>query len=198
MYCVKCKKQTETKDSYEALSKNNRKMMKGICIICNSKKATFLKSSQGKGIVSNVVKKVPLIGKFLSPLFEKIGLGINKTENGCRCSTNTDDITSIIAKILLYMQKYGEHSIDEEYKGTGLYLTPHSGYGLYLGPHKGGILPIIPILAAIIGGLGGVGGLAGGISSAVNAGRQTEEQKRHHKVIEEQMKGSGIFLGKRR
>ena len=43
----------------------------------------------GTGVVSNVVGKVPVIGKVLGPLLQKIGLGnddINKIKGGgCVC-----------------------------------------------------------------------------------------------------------------
>ena len=63
----------------------------------------------GGGIASEFVGKVPLIGSFLKPLLEKIGLGIsdsNKVMNGgCICL------------------------------GKGLYLRPYGG-GLYTGPER--------------------------------------------------------------
>jgi len=64
----------------------------------------------GAGVVSNLVGNVPLIGSFLKPLLEKMGLGIkdcNKVMNGgCVC-----------------MKKFGK----------GLYLMPYGG-GLFIGP----------------------------------------------------------------
>lgn len=42
MYCLKCKKHTESKDTIESVSKNKRPILKGICTICNSKKNRFL------------------------------------------------------------------------------------------------------------------------------------------------------------
>src|SRR5271165_5967376 len=63
----------------------------------------------GSGVVSEFVGKVPLIGSFLKPFLEKIGLGIsdsNKVMNGkCVCL------------------------------GKGLYLRPY-GAGLYIGPER--------------------------------------------------------------
>ena len=47
MYCVNCKGSTETRNISEMVSKNNRKMKKGICIVCGSKKSTFVKSGSG-------------------------------------------------------------------------------------------------------------------------------------------------------
>src|SRR5271165_5447273 len=63
----------------------------------------------GSGVVSEFVGKVPVIGNFLKPLLEKIGLGIadsNKVMNG--------------GCIFL---------------GKGLYLRPYGG-GLYIGPER--------------------------------------------------------------
>ncbi|GIY77727.1 DUF5679 domain-containing protein [Caerostris darwini] len=34
IYCVKCKSHTETKDINQTVSKNNRPMLKGICVQC--------------------------------------------------------------------------------------------------------------------------------------------------------------------
>lgn len=42
IYCLKCKTHTDTRDVYETTSKNGRKMKKGICTVCGSKKSTFL------------------------------------------------------------------------------------------------------------------------------------------------------------
>lgn len=43
IYCVKCKAKTGTKDLHEAVSKNGRKMIKGVCSICGTKKNQFVK-----------------------------------------------------------------------------------------------------------------------------------------------------------
>jgi hypothetical protein len=68
----------------------------------------------GAGIVSDFVGKTPLIGSFLKPLLQKIGLGIkdcNKVMNGgCVCLRKARGQT-----------------------GKGLYMRPH-GAGLYIGP----------------------------------------------------------------
>jgi len=68
----------------------------------------------GAGIVSDFVGKTPLIGSFLKPLLQKIGLGIkdcNKVMNGgCVCLKKARGRT-----------------------GKGLYMRPY-GAGLYIGP----------------------------------------------------------------
>jgi hypothetical protein len=64
----------------------------------------------GSGVVSDFVGKTPLIGSFLKPLLQKLGLGIkdyNKIKNGgCVC-----------------LRKFGK----------GLYLRPYGG-GLFIAP----------------------------------------------------------------
>jgi hypothetical protein len=69
----------------------------------------------GSGIVSDVVSKVPVVGSFLGPLLQKIGLGnkdINKIKKGgCVCCNGLK-----IKKV-----------------GGGIYLGPQ-GDGLFLGP----------------------------------------------------------------
>ena len=71
----------------------------------------------GTGIVSDVVGKVPVIGSFLAPLLQKIGLGledINKiNRGGCVC----------------------QNGVDIKRHGNGLYLGPQ-GSGLFLGPER--------------------------------------------------------------
>ena len=38
MYCVKCKKATDTSDVQFAVSKNGRNMKRGTCVICGTTK----------------------------------------------------------------------------------------------------------------------------------------------------------------
>jgi len=44
IYCLKCKKKTDTKDEHKTVSKNGRSMIKGTCAVCGSKKSEFVKS----------------------------------------------------------------------------------------------------------------------------------------------------------
>ena len=41
MYCVKCKRNTDTLDLHHAVSKNNRNMLKGTCSVCGTTKNQF-------------------------------------------------------------------------------------------------------------------------------------------------------------
>jgi len=47
MYCVKCKKQTETKDMQNSMSKNGRPMIRGVCTVCGTTKTQFVKAKGG-------------------------------------------------------------------------------------------------------------------------------------------------------
>lgn len=42
-YCLKCKKKQVIKDWVDAVSKNGRKMRKGVCTVCNTKVSRFMK-----------------------------------------------------------------------------------------------------------------------------------------------------------
>ena len=55
IYCVKCRKKTDTSDSYETISKNNKKMVKGNCVICGKNKTQFI----GSGIVNKTINNLP-------------------------------------------------------------------------------------------------------------------------------------------
>ena len=48
LYCVKCKKKTETNSMTRFMSKNNRPMLKGICTVCGMKKASFISNISNK------------------------------------------------------------------------------------------------------------------------------------------------------
>ena len=69
----------------------------------------------GDGIVSDFIGKAPVIGSFLKPLLQKIGLGVDGCntimKGGCVC----------LSKL-----------------GKGLYMRPYGG-GLYIGPQGSGL-----------------------------------------------------------
>ena len=61
MYCVKCKKKTETPDIIPVTTKNGTSMVKGICAICGSKKSSFIRSAIGKGFgLNSFVNNLPI------------------------------------------------------------------------------------------------------------------------------------------
>ena len=43
MYCVKCKKATDTSGVQFAVSKNERNMKRGTCVLCRTTKTQFIK-----------------------------------------------------------------------------------------------------------------------------------------------------------
>ena len=48
-YCLKCRKNTESKNPKVVRTKNGRIMLLSICAVCNSKKSKFLKEQEAKG-----------------------------------------------------------------------------------------------------------------------------------------------------
>ena len=70
-YCVKEKKKTGNKDIKVEKTKNNRYVMKSICVDCGSKKTTFVSKQDGEGLLSMLgidsgpIKNIPLIGALL-------------------------------------------------------------------------------------------------------------------------------------
>ena len=60
IYCMKCKRKTQTLNLIESVTKNNRPILKGTCEICKTKKNQFIsKSKSGGDIVSSVISKIP-------------------------------------------------------------------------------------------------------------------------------------------
>ena len=59
----------------------------------------------------------------------------------------------------------------------------------YMEKH-GGFLPLLALIPLIAGAVGAAGGLTGGIASAVNSSRQTNEQARHNREMEEANKAA--------
>ena len=63
LYCVKCKRKTETRDLLNVRSKNNRPMLRGICTECCTTKTQFVKDAKGGDLVgslNSVTKNIKL------------------------------------------------------------------------------------------------------------------------------------------
>jgi len=59
---------------------------------------------------------------------------------------------------------------------------------------SGGFIPLLSLIPLLAGVASGVGGLAGGIGSIVNSVKINQEQQRHNRAIEEQLKtGTGVI-----
>src|ERR1043165_5905035 len=54
MYCVKCKSKTGTRDIQNVVSKNNRPILRGVCVVCGTTKTQFVKLSKGGDLVSSL------------------------------------------------------------------------------------------------------------------------------------------------
>jgi len=57
-YCLKCKRKTKNENETIVTIKNGRKMMKSTCAECKITKCKFLKNTEGKGVVKNIVDTV--------------------------------------------------------------------------------------------------------------------------------------------
>jgi len=48
MYCLKCRRVTDTDDMVETVTSNGRNMMKGRCVVCGTTKNKFIKKTGGR------------------------------------------------------------------------------------------------------------------------------------------------------
>ena len=62
-YCLKSRKNTESKNPKVARTKNGRIMLLSKCAMCDSKKSKFIKEQEASGLLSSLGIKTPL--KFL-------------------------------------------------------------------------------------------------------------------------------------
>ena len=66
--CLKCRKNTENINRRVPKTRNGRTMILSKCGRCSSKKSTFIKNQEAKGLLSNVRKPlsiVPILGDIL-------------------------------------------------------------------------------------------------------------------------------------
>ena len=61
IYCVKFRKGTENIDPKMVRTKTNRLIMQEKCPVCGIKKSRFVKEQEGKGLLSSLGIKTPLI-----------------------------------------------------------------------------------------------------------------------------------------
>ena len=59
MYCVKCKKTTDTSNIQYAVSKNDRNMKRGTCVICGTTKTQFIKVHKGALLLNEAINNLP-------------------------------------------------------------------------------------------------------------------------------------------
>ena len=61
-YCLKCRKNTESKNPKVVRTKNGRIMLLSKCAVCNGKKSKFLKEQKAKGLLNKLTEiKVPIL-----------------------------------------------------------------------------------------------------------------------------------------
>ena len=59
-YCLKCKRNTKTKEAKMIKVKNGRLALLSKCVACGSKKLIFMEEQKAKGLLSNLGIKTPL------------------------------------------------------------------------------------------------------------------------------------------
>lgn len=79
MYCLKCKRSTNTLQQGERTTKNGQPMRFGNCAICGCKKTQFIK--RGKGLVNNLINKLPFEMHMPGHNFLGPGTKLNKRLN---------------------------------------------------------------------------------------------------------------------
>ena len=59
-YCLKCRKNAESKNTRVARTKIRIIMLLSKCAVCDSKKLKFMKEQEASGLLISLVKKTPL------------------------------------------------------------------------------------------------------------------------------------------
>ena len=59
-YCLKCSKNTESKNPKALRTKNGRIMLLTKCVKCDGKKSKFIKEQKASGLLSSLGIKTPL------------------------------------------------------------------------------------------------------------------------------------------
>ena len=59
-HCLKCRKNTESKNPKVARTKNRRIMLLSKCEVCDSKKPRFIKEQEASGLLCRLAIKTPV------------------------------------------------------------------------------------------------------------------------------------------
>ena len=87
MYCLKCKKKMQTTNQREEVTKNGRRILKGNCAICNTKKNVFIsggnmkKTKKGGSILNRMINLLPVEMHLFGHNFTGPGTKLNKRLN---------------------------------------------------------------------------------------------------------------------
>ena len=79
-YCLKCRKNTESKNPKVVRTKNGRITLLSKCAVCNSKKSKFIKQREAKVLLGNLLgAKIPILGDIplVNTLFQKYKMNTN-------------------------------------------------------------------------------------------------------------------------
>ena len=60
MYCVKCKKVSDTSNEQLTTTKNNRRMKRGTCVVCGTTKTQFVKLAKGGSVLNKFINNLPV------------------------------------------------------------------------------------------------------------------------------------------
>ena len=80
IYCVKCRKFTETRDVKPKTTKNNHQMLQGICVVCGTEKSKFI-SASGKRFINDTINSLPFEMHMPGHNFTGRGTKLNKRLN---------------------------------------------------------------------------------------------------------------------
>ena len=69
-YCLKCRKNTESKNPKSCKGKKGRVILLPKCLVCGNKKSKFVKQKEASGLLSSLgiktpLNKIPLLGPLL-------------------------------------------------------------------------------------------------------------------------------------
>ena len=59
MYCVKCKKATDTSNVQFVVSENGRNMKQGTCVVCGMTKTQLIKAQKGGSLLNKAINNLP-------------------------------------------------------------------------------------------------------------------------------------------
>ena len=62
-YCLKCRKNTESKNPKVVKTKNGRAMLSSNCAVCGCKKSKFIKEQEASVLLSSLGINIPFINK---------------------------------------------------------------------------------------------------------------------------------------
>ena len=60
LYCLKCQKNTESRNKNVARTKSGRITVLSKCAVCDTKKLKFIKEQEASRLLSSLAKKTPL------------------------------------------------------------------------------------------------------------------------------------------